>query len=59
MGVVLVATIVGSALFQQAVMTWLNRLTPYVHRVSAMFLIGSGAYLVYYWVFIARLSSGV
>jgi cytochrome c-type biogenesis protein len=59
MGVVLVATIVGSALFQQAVSTWLNRLTPYVHRLSAMFLIGSGAYLIYYWVFIARLSAGV
>ncbi len=58
MGVVLVATIVGSALFQQAVSTWLNRLTPYVHRLSAMFLIGSGAYLVYYWVFIAKLSPG-
>jgi cytochrome c biogenesis protein CcdA len=58
MGVVLVATIVGSALFQQAVSTWLNRLTPYVHRLSAMFLIGSGAYLIYYWVFIARLSAG-
>jgi cytochrome c biogenesis protein CcdA len=58
MGVVLVSTIVGSALFQQAVSTWLNRLTPYVHRLSAMFLIGSGAYLVYYWVFIARLSAG-
>jgi cytochrome c biogenesis protein CcdA len=58
MGVVFVATIVGSALFQQAVSAWLNRLTPHVHRLSAMFLIGSGAYLVYYWVFIARLSAG-
>ena len=59
MGLVLVATIVGSALFQQAVSTWLNRLTPHVHRLSAMFLIGSGAYLIHYWVFIARLSAGV
>ena len=26
---------------------------PYVHRMSALFLAGAGAYLVYYWLFIA------
>ena len=26
---------------------------PYVHRLSALFLVGAGAYLVYYWFFIA------
>ena len=56
MGTVLVAAIVGTALFQQAVSRWLNRLTPYVHRLSALFLIGAGIYLVYYWLFIAGLA---
>jgi len=23
---------------------------PYVHRVSALFLIGAGIYLIYYWL---------
>lgn len=55
MGSVLVAAIVGTALFQQAVFKWLNRVTPYLHRISAMFLLGAGAYLVYYWVFVAGL----
>jgi hypothetical protein len=26
---------------------------PYVHRMSALFLAGGGAYLVCYWLFIA------
>jgi cytochrome c biogenesis protein CcdA len=55
MAIVLVATIVGTALFQQAASKWLNRLTKYVHRISALFLVGAGGYLVYYWVFIADL----
>jgi hypothetical protein len=28
---------------------------PYVQRISALFLVGAGAYLVYYWLFIADL----
>jgi cytochrome c-type biogenesis protein len=56
MGAVIVAVTIGTALFQQAVAKWLRRLTPYVHRLSAMFLIGAGAYLIYYWVFQAGLA---
>jgi cytochrome c biogenesis protein CcdA len=55
MGSVLVTAIVGTALFQQAVSGWLSRLTRYVQRISALFLFGAGAYLVYYWVFVAGL----
>jgi cytochrome c-type biogenesis protein len=55
MGSVLVVTIVGTTLFQQAVSRWLNRLTRYVQRISALFLIGAGAYLVYYWAVVAGL----
>jgi hypothetical protein len=32
-------------------------MVPYTHRLGAMFLIGAGAYLIYYWVFQAGLAS--
>jgi hypothetical protein len=56
MGTILVAVTIGSALFQGSVARWLRGAIPYVHRASAMFLVGAGAYLVYYWVFFAGLS---
>ena len=56
MGVVILAATIGTALFRRAIATWMDRLTPYVHRFSALFLIGAGAYLVFYWLFIAGLS---
>jgi cytochrome c biogenesis protein CcdA len=49
MGAVIVAVSIGAALFRRAVFGWLRRLRPYVHRLSAMFLIGAGVYLGYYW----------
>lgn len=51
MGAVIAVVTIGTSLFQQAVERWLRRLMPYVHRVSALFLIGAGVYLIYYWVF--------
>jgi hypothetical protein len=45
----------GAALFQGTVSKWLRKVMPYVHRMSALFLAGAGAYLVYYWLFIAGL----
>lgn len=51
MGAVMAAVTVGASLFRQAVERWLRRVMPYVHRVSALFLIGAGVYLVYYWIF--------
>ncbi len=55
MGAVILAVTIGTALFRRAISRWLNRLTPYVHRVSALFLVGAGGYLIYYWVFLAGL----
>jgi predicted transporter len=51
MGAVVLAVSVGAALFRRAVFKWLRFLRSYIHRLSAMFLIGAGAYLVYYWMF--------
>jgi cytochrome c biogenesis protein CcdA len=51
MSFVMAAVSVGTSLFRQAVERWLRRLMPHVHRVSALFLIGAGLYLIYYWVF--------
>jgi len=50
MGAVLAAITVGTALFREAIERWLRRLIPYVHRVSALFLIGAGIYLITYWL---------
>ncbi len=51
MGMILVAVTVGAAFFQDAVARTLRASIPYVHRISAFFLVGAGLYLVYYWVF--------
>jgi cytochrome c biogenesis protein CcdA len=53
MGTTLIAVTIGAALFRGTVSRWLRRAMPYVHRMSALFLAGAGAYLVYYWLFIA------
>jgi cytochrome c biogenesis protein CcdA len=50
MGAVLAVITIGTALFREALERWLRRLMPYVHRVSALFLIGAGTYLIYYWL---------
>lgn len=54
MGVVLTAVTVGVALFRGAAGRVLRPAASYVHRAGAMFLVGAGAYLVYYWAFYAR-----
>lgn len=50
MGTILAVITIGTALFREAVERWLRRLMPYVHRVSALFLVGAGVYLIYYWL---------
>jgi cytochrome c-type biogenesis protein len=55
MGAILIAVTIGAALFRGTVSRWLRTALPYVHRMSALFLVGAGAYLVYYWLFIAGL----
>ncbi len=51
MGAVFGVLAVGTTLFRQAVEGALRRLMPHVHRISALFLVGAGVYLLYYWVF--------
>ena len=55
MGAIVCVAMIGVALFRRATDRWLQLLTRHVHRLSAMFLIGAGAYLIYYWVFQAGL----
>jgi len=50
MGTILMAVTIGTALFQDAATRLLRAIVPYVQRVSALFLIGAGLYLVYYWI---------
>lgn len=57
MGTIIFTVTIGVALFRRAMVRWLRLVTPYIHRVSAMFLIGAGAYLVYYWLFLGGLAS--
>ncbi|GMR09867.1 MAG: cytochrome c biogenesis protein CcdA [Anaerolineae bacterium] len=53
MGIVLIAVTVASALAEGTISRWLKGLLPYLDRISAMFLVGAGAYLVYYWTIFA------
>ena len=50
MGMILTTVILGAAFFQAAVQRSLRRLVPYVHRLSAAFLLGAGLFIVYYWL---------
>jgi len=56
MSTLIFAVSIGAALFRRMVFTWLRSLRPYIHRISAMFLLGAGAYLIYYWIFQAGLA---
>lgn len=53
MGLILILVMVGTAVFRGAVLQRLKQAVPYVHSASSMFLIGAGAYLLYYWIFFA------
>ncbi|MFV1858818.1 MAG: cytochrome c biogenesis CcdA family protein [Anaerolineales bacterium] len=53
MGIVLIAVTIASALAEGTISRWLKGLLPYLDRISAMFLVGAGAYLVYYWTIFA------
>jgi cytochrome c biogenesis protein CcdA len=55
MGTIIFVVTIGAALFRRAMARWLRLVTPYIHRLSTMFLIGAGVYLIYYWVFQAGL----
>jgi len=50
MGAILVAVTIGAALAREGVTRSLRQMLPHVHRVSALFLIAAGLYLIYYWL---------
>ena len=56
MGAVILFVTLGAVLFRRAMGRWLRLITPYVHRVTALFAIGAGLYLAYYWIFVDGLS---
>jgi hypothetical protein len=53
MSTILIAVTIGAALFRGTVAKGLRVAMPHVHRTSALFMAGAGAYLVYYWLFIS------
>lgn len=50
MGAVITAVTFGAALFGGATARTLQFVLPYVHRASAIFLMGAGGYIIYYWL---------
>lgn len=54
MGTILVAVTVGTVMFRGGVTRFLQSAFPHIHRTSALFLVGAGAYLIWYWLFYAR-----
>jgi threonine/homoserine/homoserine lactone efflux protein len=50
MGTILMVVTIGAALFEDVLTGLVRVIVPHVHRLSALFLIGAGLYLVYYWV---------
>lgn len=55
MGLVITIVAVSVAFFHGAFDRSLRRLMPYVESIGALFLIGAGVYLVYYWFEYGRL----
>lgn len=55
MGLIITIVAVSVAYFQGAFVRPLRRLLPYVEMAGALFLIGAGTYLVYYWAQYGRL----
>lgn len=50
MGFLLAVVITSAAFFRGALDRYLRGVMPYVHEISAVFLIGAGGYLIYYWI---------
>ncbi len=53
MGSVLIVVTLSTALFRGTVVQSLRRLLPHVQRISALFLVGAGGYLIYYWIWLS------
>ena len=50
MGTVVLVVVMGSVLFKRAMARWLRGVTPFVHRLSSLFLAGAGMYIIIYWL---------
>ena len=50
MGTILTGVVLGAAFCQAAVQRSLRRIVPYVHRLSAAFLLGAGLFMIHYWL---------
>jgi cytochrome c-type biogenesis protein len=50
MGTVVLVVVLGAVLFKRALARWLRGVTPFVHRLSSLFLAGAGIYIVIYWL---------
>lgn len=55
MGLVILALTMSMAVFKGTLVGGLQRVLPYVERVSAVLMILAGSYIVYYWLFKGRL----
>lgn len=55
MGVVLTAVVLAATLFEGAAARWARLFVPYVHRLSAAFLLGAGIFITDYWLSAQRL----
>lgn len=53
MGTILMVVTIGTALFHDVLTGFVRAIVPHVHRLSALFLIGAGLYLVYHWVWLS------
>jgi len=49
MGLVIICVTIGAAVFRGAVVEWLKSTLPHFERMSILFLVGAGVYLIYYW----------
>lgn len=59
MGLVICVLTLGVALFKQAAVRWARAVLPYVQPLSAVLLLGAGAYIVYYWLTVGGLLRSV
>ena len=50
MGAVLVTVTVGASLFRGAIASRMHKAIPAINNASTLFLLGAGAWLLYYWV---------
>ena len=50
MGTAVLVVVLGSVLFKRGMARWLRKITPYVHRLSSLFLTAAGIYIMIYWI---------